>query len=435
MEYDYVGWVPTIVGRLSFSIAGHTSHPTRAIYENVADTNDRYLLCYQKRRCLDSSIPIFKALFSSAVLGQKSDFRFLCVAKAKNSAKVADADMHGDIYLFYKHKNYFVRDDKSKGWCAVEADIKNMQRELSETASRDLTNLSNQFDIINPKIQALGNQFALLKVSFTLKRNGIVYFSFPNEEKLIEMRRSLTNFSSCSPQIKKTICAQFYFFLKDLVHTHQHHHPTTDTIIDLHENIDDRWIYETIRGLYRRVLSFKRSKDSTSYLQARGVLTYIKAFHNVMRDELDENHHLLAIDNPNIEDSIQISEAKEKLCSEKTRSNRTVFLTSLLSLIGLSASSVIVVNIVKPDSLKGSAIDSLVEPVKYLANHPGIFIFLLLFVPFLFRVWVDNHSWKRISWLQDVTRLAVNLKRSQVAFFLVFIPLIILLSMIYFFFF
>src|SRR5205085_1594541 len=36
-----------------------------------------------------------------------------------------------------------------------------------------------------------------------------------------------------------SICAQLYFFLKDICHRHQHHHPTTDTIIDLYRADDD----------------------------------------------------------------------------------------------------------------------------------------------------------------------------------------------------
>ncbi|WP_297754659.1 hypothetical protein [uncultured Shimia sp.] len=79
---------------------------------------------------------------------------------------------------------------------------------------------------------------------------------------------------------QKLIASQAFFFLRDIAHVHQHHAPTTDTILDVTPVSDDShaWQRETLYSLYRWVIQQKRSKSPIAYLGAKGVLAYARAF-------------------------------------------------------------------------------------------------------------------------------------------------------------
>lgn len=76
------------------------------------------------------------------------------------------------------------------------------------------------------------------------------------------------------------VASQIYFFVRDVCHVHQHHAPTSDTILDVVpiDEGDNHWKRETLYSLYRWVIQQKRSKNPVAYVDAKGVLAYASAF-------------------------------------------------------------------------------------------------------------------------------------------------------------
>ncbi len=116
MSFSLFSWIPTVTGRLSFSIIGETDFPAPTEKVNVVDENHRYILCFQKRNnLLDSAIPLFKKTIVDKIWGFLSNLYFVCLAKCKNDPCNDDSDLTGKIFLFHTDKKFLFFTNKKKG--------------------------------------------------------------------------------------------------------------------------------------------------------------------------------------------------------------------------------------------------------------------------------------------------------------------------------
>ena len=112
------GWVPTVVGQLSFSVIGESGHPTKAIFENHSDGNDRFLISYQKRPMGDALVPLFvinsfyaaRSFFKSSSVKESWELWYLCLAHTHQDSPASP--LHGNVFLF----------DDIKSWKSIETD-------------------------------------------------------------------------------------------------------------------------------------------------------------------------------------------------------------------------------------------------------------------------------------------------------------------------
>ncbi len=88
---------------------------------------------------------------------------------------------------------------------------------------------------------------------------------------------SLNNLSEAEAQ---DVASQIFFFIRDVCHVHQHHAPTSDTILDVVPSSegDTHWKRETLYSLFRWVIQQKRSRSPSAFVDAKGVLAYARAF-------------------------------------------------------------------------------------------------------------------------------------------------------------
>src|ERR1700684_2563434 len=71
------GWLPTVSGRLSFTVFGHTLFPTRAITANPADPSFRCVTTYQRIYAGDT--PWGLRWLVRALAGYRANFIFVFV--------------------------------------------------------------------------------------------------------------------------------------------------------------------------------------------------------------------------------------------------------------------------------------------------------------------------------------------------------------------
>jgi hypothetical protein len=99
---SFRGWLPTITGRLSFSIFGQTSYPTKTRCANVADEHSRYLVIVQRRdtgdAILHSSIKFFLRTFG--FMDDDTDLRFVLIANTKHKELLKTQEyLQGKAYI------------------------------------------------------------------------------------------------------------------------------------------------------------------------------------------------------------------------------------------------------------------------------------------------------------------------------------------------
>ncbi|EAP78236.1 hypothetical protein ISM_08065 [Roseovarius nubinhibens ISM] len=105
-------------------------------------------------------------------------------------------------------------------------------------------------------------------------RNGETRVIFENDDKL-------------SVEAEHRGASQVFFFLRDVTHSHKHHSPSSDTILDVTPLSEgpQAWKRETLYSLYRWVIHRKRDQSLAELVNCKGVLSYAKAFEEIHCDQ------------------------------------------------------------------------------------------------------------------------------------------------------
>jgi hypothetical protein len=321
----YRGWVPTVGGRLSFDVFGKGSHPRRPHIANKSDENTRFVLCSQKRFLADTPLPLRH--LSTKLLGMDGNFKLVCVGSSPNNSTHVEADLVGTLFIF-KMKRW---SDKSVG---IKKFFNEMIAKLSTYDSRLHGSLKSAFNDDYLRTLASFEKKADFHVKFNLTRSGVATLWIPKYQEIRPDAPRITDISECNPtffekaitliskgierlqavfspctefirskedperqknDLRREICQQLFFFLKDITHNHQHHDPYTDTmslLYQLQNATDDYfWRSDTLRNLYRMVLNYKRSMREEVFASALGILAYLKSFYKISATELRQSEN------------------------------------------------------------------------------------------------------------------------------------------------
>lgn len=411
---DFRGWIPTVTGRLSFSIVGDSVFPTKSITSNVSGQSSRYVITYQKRNALDVLVP---PIVARNLLGLSGDLWFVCIAKCSNDASKSDDILEGILFL---HTRGLWRGNAEKL-------VKAAQRSLDEYSLADHGRLSNHFD---EDFTSLMNRLKPLSVfysNFSLTRSGIVKINVP--EDVQEHVNSKAPTFPTNPSLRKerfhTVCSQQFFFLKDISHVHQHHVPSTDTMIDLYyfEGDDFRWRCEILRFLQRRILQFKRTPSQGTINAAFGLLSYAQSFIRVCKEEKHTIEPQWFYDNL----MGSLKSAQEKVSTEiqdKIRKS-DVFRNVVISTLGIFLSYISLVRIadIKIISETEKVSPFLAKSAKILVVHPGLSfsIFFLIVISIMFYTKIIDI--RKVNLARNLVRLLHSLKSRNLSFVLMVLSL------------
>jgi hypothetical protein len=386
----YIGWVPTVGRRLSYSIIGHTNHPSVAETANVADIKIRRILCLQTRTLLDSALPIFKSQLARLFFNYDGSFVFLLDAECTNNLLDKDQTLHGRLYIF--------KDNIDN---EVDKNILGLKYAISELNEYN-SSLSKQcLDVVYSGIKEnyLKNikENSIFSADFILERDGLIGIDFNGEEELEHL-----------------ICAQLFFFIKDIAHRHQHHHPKTDTILDVYKLSSPNWQDEILRSLYKRVLDFKRSRNEWVCASALGIITYIKAFKKVC----DSKGIVYTVnrDDDDLSESIKITRDELRHLTSQMVGFRNVWIATGIAIIGLmlmfSSLGAMVSPVVQIPScaklikfISGNIIDNLLNTILVVMTF-SMFFSVLIYKEY----WIG-----KLLWHKDMIRLSVSIKYKFIA--------------------
>lgn len=237
--------MPTITGNLSFAIIGQGRQPKRAFKVSRAADGVRFVVVAQKRRTTDVPFRKFGDLLNVAL--RREGYT---------------------VYVF------FGKSIRSEGYNTLSGPCIEMTPRVYSRIKRRLLPLrgaklkdnefGEEFDHLAAELSELSVEPGCGLSAIELNRDGKVEISLNN----LESKEAQDNAS------------QIYFYLRDVCHVHQHHSPTSDTILDVVPSSegDMHWKRETLYALFRWVIQQKRSKTPSAFIDAKGVLSYARAF-------------------------------------------------------------------------------------------------------------------------------------------------------------
>lgn len=239
------GWVPTITGNLSFATIGQGRQPKRAFKVAKATNGVRFVLVAQRRRTTD--VP------------------FAWVGDAINWL------LRREGYTVY---TLFGKSLESEDYQLLSGPCVELTTREYGRLKDDLEPLRNA-DLDEHEFEALFDGLAA-KFSDASDKPGCGISAIElNRDGKIQI--ALRDFED---QEAQDVASQIYFFIRDVCHVHQHHAPTSDTILDVVPLSagEHHWKRETLYSLFRWVIQQKRSRAPSAYIDAKGVLAYARAF-------------------------------------------------------------------------------------------------------------------------------------------------------------
>ena len=294
MVKRYAGWIPTVLGVLSFNLIGREGFPFPFIVKGDGLESGKVISVYQRRVPVDLNVyPILSKFipikirlkidsYISEKLGQPYIENFYTVFGGRECIKGYPLIIEGFVVKFKKVKNPYT---------ALE-DLSNIKIDWEKHGVKEIK------DILFDTIKRTGVPYNAFDVTkFKLKRNGIIYFE-------------------CDDQATASNCDNFYRFIKDIFHTHKHHHYFEDSLIGVVE-IDPRVNFETIENdinwtdsIFRNMLRYVIRGRSYYGYNIIGILEYIKAFRSIL-EKCNEKEKGKKTDNETGEKETKKSKSKE----------------------------------------------------------------------------------------------------------------------------
>ncbi|MCA3274678.1 MAG: hypothetical protein ING16_00515 [Roseomonas sp.] len=418
----FVGWVPTVLGALSFRSIGQATFPSRAKYANISVLLDdkvstarqqprrRVILAFQSRNTSDDFFSSLRNIF-----GGKKAFYFVLWAHTDPSVGIGSEKLHGEIFVFSTKEQW-----KAHARTRTREIIGRLNDLSLRTDKSPLKQTLTEFD----------NEAAALRkdcsfhVKFSLLRNGEVSFGELQFVDQDVQEGSQQAARELNYDLDEHLVNQCFFFLRDLAHNHQHHAPDCDTLLTL-QRYDpakpDDWKKNIVYALQYYVIDSKRQPDKSAMADALGILAYRSAFiENVVGGKskiIPNDEHL--------RDSLRARIEDEPAPGRLFASAQTI-LSMYAILIALIA--ILLQPVVDGDAIRERIGDDQVGklilfllPIAIVEYLPQIFIVAFLIGPLLF--WVFSRAKDRkaprgvaASTLMDLYALGQILSKPHAGF-------------------
>jgi hypothetical protein len=271
VEKSYFSWIPTVSGRLSYTFFGHTSFPRKCIYyADLTNVDFGKGIFFQERFIDDFNVPFLAAL-----------------DRARNL-------IVGKIYAFFTGKvisgrHFFIASvdrrcdsdheiDRLEGRVfpilasSIGLKVKGVVLDRIMSLESSEGNSNNDLEKLQEDLEKLIAGVCPVVVEFAILRNGITALG-------VKCRNNAPGFGRVNDAQARDYVEQSYFFLRDLLHNHQHHDPKTDTIVRIHE--EDEFRKKIYFDLFRYIIKYKRVRSPENVTNASGILAYAKSFHEI----------------------------------------------------------------------------------------------------------------------------------------------------------
>lgn len=290
---SYAGWIPNVLGHLSFSLVGlkgrwANSHSLNHSLEldgtrSIAVRQDRIAQDYPYWdwvvRCVKPAA-VQSYLMVATTHPAKIPFLNEDKTNKENTIRIYE-DQQGLLCgtVFVTPRNRNIQTAKIR-----KSALNKIDQLLARGRSDAIDICTEATNVINDETDG---GFPSIPYRFALFRTGEIRIW------LIDEHISQAWLSGADKQkaIEEIFPKQVYYFLKDTLHTHYHHEPDSDQLLPLtrtrqvskgNQKIEIEnevsWRRETLWGLARVISSYRRSNNIKNLRRAQGVLAYADAF-------------------------------------------------------------------------------------------------------------------------------------------------------------
>jgi hypothetical protein len=265
---EFVGWIPNVGGRLSFSHIGQADHPKRCVGLNESDSNGRVVFCAQER-------PLSDALVSSRyvefVYGFDAKWMFVLFAKSEAVAGDRLGRLVGTVYVFTRRR-WFSTDLGQSPAEWFDSTLYDLEKGAHSSADLAAATRAHE-DAISSALSAR----AVYAVDCIIQRSGETQVS-PRELAAEVLFTPAITTEAHQPDGRDVqyLANQAFMFLKDIAHNHRHHSKKQDTITLAHPKDDEfGWLRDTQYSIHRRVVVKRRAGNPKSLYEALGLMSYM----------------------------------------------------------------------------------------------------------------------------------------------------------------
>lgn len=372
----FVGWIPNVAGRLSFSHIGMSSYPRRCRVENTGGPYGRRVAVAQERRLSDWLLPnwYFRALY-----GFSADWHFVFVARTVGDPFDHIARLEGEVMVFDKvdWRRYA---DSADGEPTAPCEV--FDSEVMPWASEPRAMAAA--DTLPESALARLRESALFSFAVGVRRSGVVWLrslAFASDLAFADDYASGAHAPTASEILH--LANQVFFFLKDISHNHRHHHPGSDTITEV-SRVDHRrtWAIATHYRIHRKVVEMRRSTDPEAFYGASGMLAYLSSLRKAVstRAQKDQSRGPLSYNNAEIESSIKAETEVMRWRQAQTNITKTALPALALALVALTG--------YEPGTLGGTLREA--ARIFYGAHHfysVGLLALMAFVAPFYYQIW------------------------------------------------
>lgn len=326
---QFRSWLPTVSGRLSFSSFGHSTHPNPTRYVNRGTTAERFLVCSQRRVGIDAVLP-FPNLLSKTLWDRDGDLIYVALCKSDTLGARQQEALVGHVYIL-----------QNAAWGQGEQPVSALMKLLDRYSEADAGSSLGQY--IQPEWDHCNRELDRLcafHVGVEVCRSGKTTIDVADADLSHATRPSLGTNAGAQAHFAHRLAAQIFYFLRDLGHHHQHHDPSTDTIVDLFpfDGKDDlSWRQQVLYNIYRTIIQYKRNPRNRQFHASLGLLAYASTFHEVSVQELpkDSVEHLPYFHNEGLERSLSALQAVNQLANEEAARIRGIVQNIILWVVGI----------------------------------------------------------------------------------------------------
>ncbi|MGP7795614.1 hypothetical protein [Sphingomonas sp. CLY1604] len=287
-QRSYAGWVPNVRSHLSFSVIG-ASRRAEA-YSREFKGRSRLVMAFERRTSLDYPLPEWFVRRRWPDLTQHWLLEGTTRPVRVFHPDSDDPDLTRDRQGMLVGRVHILPHQAEPDWRDRQGHaILRIREELMLAPSRPR---DAELEALRAQIVSLATHGSLnrIEVQFALLRTGEVRLWFADETT-----PSIEGDGEDEDDLRR-IAEQAYFFVKDVVHDHTHHDPSSDQITPLVE-INPRdadpshvgevaWRRETLWSLSREIERLNRDGGLVDRRRSLGIVAYAQAFQSGLMGHL-----------------------------------------------------------------------------------------------------------------------------------------------------
>lgn len=386
---QFYGWVPNVAGKLSFTLSGTSAYPRQFYHSANISSGGRYFVGYQHRNLSDTTVPFLsewprvRTIIDNLIFNKDGNFVFLCLLKVATDRESAK----GRIYAF-----------DGDGWKTAYPKLFDPLNKIPE--------IWDEETVLHEALPGQGLAMSVYSARFTILRDGLVTL-----DSLSTPTQSALNANM--ERLEHAFAAQCYFCLRDLLHTHRFHSPSSDTIIDVYPDVET--LKEQVNfGLMRRAIAMRRVQTAEAQQRALGIISYLRAFRENLMTEEDRKRLNFSIDATvaSIQAGLPLIVAREARSLKNRLDGARTKIIAFVSLLFGYAALIRDSKVLVPDQLSW-----LKAVFTFIQERIGLAFILTILLLFFFQVLLSLKSESRDNVVRTSSRVALAFRLRRFAIF------------------